>query len=185
MSYSVNALIHFHIDNIVIIFHIQRKPKTNCIVLSHDSWYHCMVHCSREFPHHTFDKMKGYPPLSVLFTHLSCCLESLSQHPLKGLSLGPGGCFTNVPRALQNNRAKMYNARNNNHAENFKLKLCTCAQTMGTHTKFQLEILIRSTILVIYKFWENILESLRNVSETSPWWWLDSFTVSLHKSYST
>ena len=54
----------------------------------------------------------------------------------------------------------------------------TCAQSMalGTHTKFQLEILIRSMILVIYKFRENILESSSNVSETSPWhfdcpWW--------------
>ena len=66
---------------------------------------------------------------------------------------------------------KIYNARNNIYAEKFKLKLCTCAQSMalGTRTKLQLEILIRSTILVIYKFWKNILESLRNVSETPPW----------------
>ena len=73
----------------------------------------------------------------------------------------PGGCFTNISRALQNNLAKIYKARNNIYAENFKLKLCICAQSMalGTHTKFQLEILIRSTILVIYKFRENILES--------------------------
>ena len=88
------------------------------------------------------------------------------------LNRGPGGCFTNVLRALQNNLAKIYNARNNTYAENFKLKLCTCAQSMalGTRTKFQLEILIiRSTILVIYKFRENILESSRNVSETPPW----------------
>ena len=72
----------------------------------------------------------------------------------------PGGCFTNISRALQNNLAKIYKARNNIYAENFKLKLCICAQSMalGTHTKFQLEILIRSTILVIYKFRENILD---------------------------
>ena len=37
---------------------------------------------------------------------------------------------------------------------------------LGTRTKFQLEILIRSTILVIYKFRENVLESSRNISET-------------------
>ena len=46
----------------------------------------------------------------------------------------------------------------------------TCAQSMalGTGTKFQPEILIRSTILIIYKFRENILESSSNVSETFP-----------------
>ena len=79
-----------------------------------------------------------------------------------------GGCFTNVSRALQNNLAKIYNARNNISVENFKLKLCTGAQSMAlvTRTEFQLEILIRSAILVIYKFRENILESSRNVSET-------------------
>ena len=45
-----------------------------------------------------------------------------------------------------------------------------CAQSMasGTHTKFQLEILIRSMISAIHKFWENILESSWNVTETTP-----------------
>ena len=33
---------------------------------------------------------------------------------------------------------------------------------------FQLEILIKSNISAIHKFWENILESSRNVSETTP-----------------
>ena len=81
-----------------------------------------------------------------------------------------GGCFTNVSRALQNNLAKIYNAKNHIYSENFKLKFCTCAQSMalGTHTKFQLEILIRGTIFAIHKFGENILESSLNVSETSP-----------------
>ena len=82
----------------------------------------------------------------------------------------PGGCFSNVSRALQNNLAKIYNSRNNIYADNFKLKICTCTQSMAlvTRTKFQLEILIRNTILVIYKFRENILESARNVCETPP-----------------
>ena len=81
----------------------------------------------------------------------------------------PGGCFTNVSRALQNNLAKTYNARNHIHDENFKLKLCTCVQSMalGTRTKFRPEILVRSTISAVHKFPENILESLRNVSETT------------------
>ena len=37
----------------------------------------------------------------------------------------PGGCFTNVSRALQNNLAKIHNTRNHIYGENFKLKLCT------------------------------------------------------------
>ena len=61
--------------------------------------------------------------------------------------LWPGCCFTNILRALQKNLAKIYNARNNIYAENFKLKLCTYAQSkaLGPFTKFQPEIFIRST----------------------------------------
>ena len=86
---------------------------------------------------------------------------------LRQTPVGPGGCFTNVSRAPHNNLAKIYKARNYIHGENFKLKRCTCAQSMdlGTRTKFQLEILIRSTISAIHKFRENILESSRNVGE--------------------
>ena len=82
----------------------------------------------------------------------------------------PGGCFTNVSQALQRNLAKIHNAKNPIYGENFKLKLCMCAQShaLGTHTKFQLEILIRSTIFAIHKFREKILESSRNVSKTPP-----------------
>ena len=80
------------------------------------------------------------------------------------------GCFTNVLRALQNNLAKINNTRNHFYDENFKMKLCACAQSMalGAHTMFQLEILIRSMISAIHKFRENILESSRHVSETPP-----------------
>ena len=83
----------------------------------------------------------------------------------------PGGCFTNVSGAIQNNLAKIYNARNHIYGENVKLKLSMCAQSMamGTRTKFQLEIIIRTTISAIHKFQENILESSRNVSETASW----------------
>ena len=74
--------------------------------------------------------------------------------------------FTNVLQALQNNLAKIYNARNHIYGKNFKLELCTCAQSMalGTHTKFQLEILIRSIISATPKSRKNILESLLNIS---------------------
>ena len=82
-----------------------------------------------------------------------------------------GGCFNNVSRALQNDLAKIHNAKNHIWVENFKLKLCTCAQSMalGTRTKFQLEILIRGTISAIHNFRDNILETSRNISETTPW----------------
>ena len=85
----------------------------------------------------------------------------------------PGECFTNISIALQNNLVKIYNARNHIYDENFKLKLCTCAQSMalGKRTKFQLEILIRSTISAIHKFQENILESSWDVSVISPRNW--------------
>ena len=47
--------------------------------------------------------------------------------------------------------------------------MCAQSKGLGTHTKFQLEILIRITISAIHKFRENILESSRNVSEITPW----------------
>ena len=59
-----------------------------------------------------------------------------------------GGCFTNVSRALQSNLTKIYNAIIYIYGENFKLKLCTCDQSivLGTDTNFQLEIVIRNMI---------------------------------------
>ena len=82
-----------------------------------------------------------------------------------------GGCFSNILWALQNNLVKMYNVRNHIYSENFKLKLCTCAQSMalGTSIKFQLEILVWSTTSAMHKFRENILESSCNVGETTHW----------------
>ena len=96
--------------------------------------------------------------------------SGLRSHGVKRAEPEGLGCFTYVSRALQNNLAKIYNARNNIYVDYFKLKLRTCAQSMalGARTKFQLESLIRRTILVIYKFRENILESSRNVSEPPP-----------------
>ena len=56
--------------------------------------------------------------------------------------------------ALQNNLAKIYNARNHICGENFKLKRCMCTQSMalGTHTKFQLGILMTSMNSAIHYF---------------------------------
>ena len=47
-----------------------------------------------------------------------------------------------------------------------------CAQSMalGTRTKLHIEILIRNVISAILKFWENVLESLWNISEIPPCW---------------
>ena len=110
------------------------------------------------------DRRKHQSSMSLAF------VRGIHRWQVNSPHKGPGGCFTNASRALQRNLAKIYNARNHNYSENFKLKICTCAQSkaLGTHTKFQLEILIRSAISAIHKFRENMLESSRNVSETTP-----------------
>ena len=126
-----------------------------CIVgyLSAALWDICLLHCG-------------------IFV---CCIvgfvrwkRHINHQPITYIKLkirkirkSPGGCFTNVSRALENNIAKIYNTRNHIYGENFKLAL-------DTHTMLQLEILIRSTISAIHTFRENILESSRNVSETTP-----------------
>ena len=65
---------------------------------------------------------------------------------------------------------KMYNTANHIYDENLSLQLCTCAQSMalGTRTKFQLQIIITTTISAMQKFEDIILESCRKVSETTP-----------------
>ena len=49
------------------------------------------------------------------------------------------------------------------------LKICMCALSMalGTRTKFQLEILIRSMISATQKFGDNILESSQKLVKQS------------------
>ena len=81
-----------------------------------------------------------------------------------------GGCSTNVSRALQNILSKFVFFRNSTCDENVKLKICMCAKShaLGTHTKFQLEILNINVISGVMYFCEIILESSRNVSETTP-----------------
>ena len=97
----------------------------------------------------------------------SHCNSFIDQAPL-GFIKRAWGCFTNVSRGLQNNLAKIHNTRNHIYGENFKLKLCTCAQSIVLGIQFQLEILITRTISAMHKFLEHILESSRNVSETTP-----------------
>ena len=118
------------------------------------------------YPHIQWGQLSGLNCLPLGFTAWPF------QQVVPATDQRTGGCFTNVSRALQNNLAKIYNASNHICGENFKLKLCTCAQSMalGTQTKFQLEMLIGSAISATHKFRENILKSLRNVSETTPRW---------------
>ena len=80
------------------------------------------------------------------------------------------GCFTNVSRALQNILSNFVYCRNRTSDANFKLTLCTCAQShaLGTRTKFQLEILTINVIFGIVYIREIVMESSRNVSETTP-----------------
>ena len=81
-----------------------------------------------------------------------------------------GGCFTKVWQALEDILSKFVYYRNRNSGEKFKLKLCTWAQSiaLGTRTKFQLKILTIDVISDIVYFGEIILESSRNLSETTP-----------------
>ena len=75
-----------------------------------------------------------------------------------------GGCFTNVSHVLQSILSKFVYSRNHT-CVNFKLKLCTCAQshTLGTCTKFKPEILTINVISGIAYFHEIILESMRTL----------------------
>ena len=92
-----------------------------------------------------------------------------------------GGCFTNISRALQDILSKFVYCRNRTSCENFKLKLCKCAQShaLGTCTKFQLEILTTNVISGMAYFRKIILESSRNVSETTPW--LSENVAAIHR----
>ena len=47
--------------------------------------------------------------------------------------------------------------------------MCAQSHALGTHTKFQLEILTVNVISGIVYFREIILKSSRNVNETPPW----------------
>ena len=75
------------------------------------------------------------------------------------------GDFTNFSRAVQNILLKFVYCSNCTSYENFKLKFCTCAQShaLGTHIKFQFEILTMNMISGVY-FYGIILKSSRNVS---------------------
>ena len=96
-------------------------------------------------------------------------VKSTPDHNFLRLSVrSDGGCFTNISRALQTILSKFVYYRNCICYENSKPKLCTCAQShaLGTHTKFQLEILTTDVISGIVYFHEIILKS--KTLETQP-----------------
>ena len=106
----------------------------------------------------------------VLSPDVNCQSRHNFWNSLFKYTIWAGGCFTNVSRALQDILSKVVYCRNRTSYENFKLTLCTCAQShaLGTRTKFQLEILNANVIFGIVYFRKIILESSRKVSETTP-----------------
>ena len=139
-----------------------------CDVVQWDvSWIGFLIH------EHEVTMAKRTPPnILPTDTHIVTCEEIHSNIDIAIISRcdGPGGCFTNVSRALQIFLSKFVYRKNRTSYENFKLKLCMCAQShaLGTHTKFQLEILTINRIFGIVYFRKISLESSRNVSETAP-----------------
>ena len=113
-------------------------------------------------------------PANIIFQYLRLSRGTFRQVKLRLLGHDltlPGGCFTNVSRALQNFFSKFVCCRNRTSYEHFKLRLCSCAKShaLGTRTKIHLEILTINVITDIVYFRDIILESSQNVSETTPW----------------
>ena len=92
-----------------------------------------------------------------------------------------GGCFTKVSRALQKYLAKIHNARNHIYGENFKLKLCTCAQSINFE---RISWRARETLVkqppgsLNIKLWLNIpgpcgqRHDVHVVWSIPPWYWM-------------
>ena len=91
------------------------------------------------------------------FSHQSCVYQRRMNGTVPCMPI-PGGCFTNVSRALQKILSKFVYCTNSTCDENFKLKLCTCAHSLalGTRTNFQIEILTKNVISGVVFFRENI-----------------------------
>ena len=89
-------------------------------------------------------------------------LRNIWEHPnLRIRACRPGVGFNNVSRALQDIRSQFVYRRYSISDDNFKLKLCTCAQSnaLGMPTKVQLEIPTINVIPGIVYFHEIILQS--------------------------
>ena len=65
----------------------------------------------------------------------------------------PGGCFTNISRALQDVISKFVYCRNCTSYENFKLKLCMCAQNHIQNFKLKFSPLM--WFRALYFFWQD------------------------------
>ena len=81
----------------------------------------------------SFDAIQSERPKNCKFGNKYHLNETRRQRP--------GACFTNVSRALQDILLKFVYCRNRCSCENFKLKLCMCAQSMalGTRISFSLK----------------------------------------------
>ena len=79
------------------------------------------------------------------------------------------GCFTKVLQALQDILTKFLYCKNRTSYENFKLKLGTYAQSIALGTRAKLKNFTINVYSGIVYFRKIILESLQNVSETTPW----------------
>ena len=103
----------------------------------------------------TRNLLKSYSMISVISVH---CYQMVVRFfhllQLQGLF---HYCFASSPRY---SLGFLY-CRNRTSYENFKLKLCACAQrhALGTHTKFQIEILTINVISGIVYLREIILET--------------------------
>ena len=106
--------------------------------------------------------------IKQFYTNKSSCVEGspLRRKPLSWVSLGgdasvvqnlpgPGGCFTNVSRALQDIPSKFVYYRNCTSYENFKLKLCTLlwAHVQSFSLKFSLKMWFLALYIFARLFW--------------------------------
>ena len=105
----------------------------------------------------------GYHPQWFAAGHVNpapsqsdCSLGIIPHHMTQAAVMygWPGACFTNVSLAFQNILSKFLYCSNSTSHENFKMKLCTCAQSnaLGACTNFQLKILTPNMISGIAYF---------------------------------
>ena len=102
------------------------------------------------------------------YLHLLAFINTETLRSLKSFAMwnqDPGDCFTNISQALQNILQKFVYWQN--HTYEFQAET-NCSPALGTHTKFQLEIININVISGIVYFREIILESSQNVSENNP-----------------
>ena len=117
--------------------------------------------------------VKGYSQCTLRLEHtvyalLGCGLVPVDfTHILKGYFTGTGAVMGVVSLTFCE-LSKIISWKYTMSEITFMARISSWNMALGTLTKFQLEILIRSTISAIHKFWMNILWSSQNVSEKQP-----------------